>query len=415
MFGVPVACAIKASFDSVLSKEEVRSSQKMSCFALLILVNLIVVSSLLTASVAGSAPYETAARLHMRYYNFALPLLLVIAASQLSLELTTSMCRWRAVAAFPIGVAILYGIYTHLAPYTPAVVDSPELRGFTFNSSVFYVLSGISFVALALWVYAAQAGAKMFVYLLMPLAVAFSTFFVNKELRQRLVPDVFDKAGIFTKQYLSNDDLSKVVIVGSDLSGLFRSLFYVDNPKSSLETIPKGSSYDLSKLPAGKEWILVVGDHSLPANTSVLLPPNGFTLVRATGRNTVDFKKSAWPGIISNTRGLSSAEPWGTWSSGAFVTLEFSMPLPEKFIVHLVAHAFGPNVGKEFVAHVGGSAIRFTLRASPEEKVLEFSNVERSRTIRIDIPSPTSPKTLGLNGDERSLGIAFEELRITPL
>jgi phosphoglycerol transferase len=99
------------------------------------------------------------------------------------------------------------------------------------------------------------------------LAVAFSSFYVNKELRQRLVPDVFDKAGIFTKRYLSNEDLSKLVIVGSDLSGLFRSLFYVDNPKSSLETIPKGSSYDLSKLAAGKEWILVIGDHSLSANT----------------------------------------------------------------------------------------------------------------------------------------------------
>jgi phosphoglycerol transferase len=97
------------------------------------------------------------------------------------------------------------------------------------------------------------------------------------------------------------------------------------------------------------------------------------------------------------------------------VALEFSRPLLEKFTVHLVAHAFGPNVEKEFVAYVGDSAISFTLGASPEEKVLEFSNAERSRTIRIDIPSPTSPKALGLSGDERSLGIVFAELRIAPL
>jgi phosphoglycerol transferase len=97
------------------------------------------------------------------------------------------------------------------------------------------------------------------------------------------------------------------------------------------------------------------------------------------------------------------------------VTLEFSEPLPERFAVHLVAHAFGPNVGKEFVAHVGDSAVRFTLAASPEERVLEFSNPKRSKIIKINVPSPCSPKELGLSTDERSLGIGFTELRIEPL
>ena len=137
---------------------------------------------------------------------------------------------------------------------------------------------------------------------------------------------------------------------------------------------------------------------------------------RATGTKTVDFKKPAWTGDISSTRGLSSAEPWGTWSSGAFVILEFSMPFPEKFTAHLVAYAFGPNVAKEFAAHVGGdSAIRFTLGPRLRKKVLEFSNPKRSRIMKIEIPSPTSPKVLGLSGDERSLGTAFVELRIAPL
>lgn len=129
----------------------------------------------------------------------------------------------------------------------------------------------------------------------------------------------------------------------------------------------------------------------------------------------MDFKKSAWLGIISKTGGLSSAEAWGTWSLSKFVTLEFSIPLPEKFTVHLVAHAYGPNVGKEFMAHVGDNAIEFKLGALPEERLLKFSNPKGSRTIIIDIPSPVSPKELGLGGDDRSLGIALTELRIVPL
>ena len=415
MFGAPIAFAIKASFDSVLSKEETKSGHRIAAYALLVLVSLILVASVFTASIVGLGPYETATRLHMRYYNFALPLLLVIAASQLSLEQGTNTLKGRAIVAFPVGAAILYAVYTFLAPFTPNFIDSPELCGFTFNSIVFYVLSGVSFLALASWVYSAWAGATIFVYLLMPFAVGFSTYHVNQELRQYLVPNVFDKAGIITKQFLPNEELSKLIIVGSKPGGFFRSLFYLDNPKASWKKIPEGAAYDLSKLPAGKEWILVIGDDALPENICWQLPMDGFTLARATCTSAVDFKKSAWPGVISSARGLSKAEPWGTWSSGDVVTLEFSKPLAEKFTVHLVAHAFGPNVEKEFVAHVGDSAIRFTLAGSPEEKVLEFRNPKRSKIIKIDVPSPCSPKELGLSGDDRRLGIGFTELRIEPL
>ena len=287
MFGVPIAIALNASFNSIFSKREIKLDQKISFYSLAVLVSLILITALFTATVVANSgsSYEIIERLHMRYYDFAFPLLLVIAASQLSLESSSSLSKWRGIIAIPIGIAILSAVYTRMAPYWPNFIDSPELRGFTSKKSVFYVLGGLSFFALALWVYSARSGAKVFIYLFMPLAVVFSTDHINKDLRQRLIPDVFDKAGIFTKQYLSSDDLSKLVIVGSEPVGLFRSLFYLDNPESSQETIPKGSRYDLSKLPAGKEWVLVIGDHLLSENAFFQLPMDGFTLVRVTGTN----------------------------------------------------------------------------------------------------------------------------------
>lgn len=127
------------------------------------------------------------------------------------------------------------------------------------------------------------------------------------------------------------------------------------------------------------------------------------------------FRKSAWPSAISSVHGLSSSESWGSWSAGDVVTLEFSLPLPPRFKVHLMAHAFGPNAGKEFVAHVGDSSIKFTLGTSPERKVLELINPQGSKIIKIDVPVPISPKALGTSGDERNLGIGFHELLIEPI
>jgi phosphoglycerol transferase len=417
LFSVPVGQVLLASRLFFRRDSESRSSINVALYTSLVLLTLLAVVALFTASVSGSAPSETNSRLHMRYYDFALPLLLLVAASQLSLSEITASVKYRAIIGLPIGAAICYATYTHLAAYDLNSVDSPELRGFTFNSSVFEMLSLVSAFSLALWVYAARSGAKVFLYIFMPLVVCFSTFYVNQELRQRLVLDVFDRAGIFTKQYLSNEDISKTVIVGSDIGPLYRSsLFYLDNPKTSVEIISKGAAYDLSTLPLGKEWILVVGDHELRGNTVFQLSMGGFTLAKVPGPKVIDFKKGLWPGVISSVRGLSFAEPWGTWSTSDVVIFEFSEPLPEKFNVQLTAHAFGPNVGKEFEARVGDSTSKFILGAANEEKVIAFDNVAKSNTLMIKVPIPISPNELsnGSSNDQRSLGIGLIEMKITP-
>ena len=415
MFCVPIALAIIISFKSISSKME-NAEQKISFYALVVILNLVLVLGLFTAYNAHSGPYEMVTRISMRHYDFAFPLLFMIIASQLSIESLTIMFKWRAITAIPIGAAILYATFTHMTPYTPNIVDCPELFAFTFNSTVFYILSGLSLFSLVLWIWTKRAGVQFFIYFFLPLVIVSSSLFISLLLRGwRGTTDTYDKAGLFTKQYLSKGEVSKVVVVGSEIGSLFRSLFYLDNPNSALASIPEGSTYDLSTLPKGKEWILVIGNHPLPNNISFQLPLNGFTLAHVTGVCTIDFKRSTWPGVVARTEGLSSAEAWGTFSSGDIVILEFSMPLPEKFSVHLVAAAFGPNVGKGFVAHVGDETSRFTLNTSPEEKILRFVNPQKSRTITIVVPSPVSPKELGLSTDERRLGIGFFELRIEPL
>ena len=164
----------------------------------------------------------------------------------------------------------------------------------------------------------------MFVCVFMPLAVVFSSVYVNREsggvwCRTSLIERAF------AQQCLSKEELSKLVVVGSEPAGLLRTLFYLDNPQASLMTIPQGGECDPAKLPAGKEWVLVIGDHALAKKTGFELPMNGFTLARIhfarakaglssgengsflpvhsiSGASTIDFRKSAWPGVISSRK-----------------------------------------------------------------------------------------------------------------
>ncbi len=142
--------------------------------------------------------------------------------------------------------------------------------------------------------------------------------------------------------------------------------------------------------------------------SAVALP----TVQTLKGSTTIPFNISAWPGVLAGVQGMSVTELWGTWSSGEHVTIAFAAPLPKKFTLHLFAHAFGPNVGKAFVAHLGERTLSFTLGDAGAEKLLEFDNPSGAQSITIDVPVPTSPKMLGMGGDERLLGIGIAKLQI---
>lgn len=422
IYGLPAAIAISLVINFLFNKSTSSQSkdlrnvkfENMAFFTLAVILNLILVVGLFTASVASSGPYETPYRLHMRYYNFALPLFYIVAAGAISIEGSAPNKYLRYIFGGIAIVSSIYAIYINLAPYTPSLIDSPEIRGFHTNLLPFQILGGLLIMVLTAWIAFDRLGIKIYLYLALPLIVLTSSYYATSEQRGRMAQDIYDKAGIFAKQYLSDDSISKTLIIGSEPAGLFRSLFYLDNSNASLEVIAKGVTFDLSKLPSNKEWILNVGNQSLSDNTYFQLPMNGFALIRASESNTIDFKKSVWPGVIAKALGLSSPEAWGTWSDSDIVTFEFSTPLPEKFELHLVAHAFGPNIEEEFEVHVGTSIAKFNLLTSDEQKILELDNPSRSRIIRFSIPKPISPRTLGISSDERNLGIGFVKMKIVP-
>ena len=167
------------------------------------LATLFVVAALIAASAVGTGPFETNGRLHMRFYYFALPLLLLVAVSRLSEDSAGTTARRRVIFALPIGAAILYAIYTKLTFYTPNFIDSPHLRSITSNLVVFYSLGALSLFSLIAWLFRPRVGIRIFIYVYLPLFVVFSAVFLNRELGERHVPDVYDKAWVFANHYLS--------------------------------------------------------------------------------------------------------------------------------------------------------------------------------------------------------------------
>ncbi|MFZ5483241.1 MAG: DUF7024 domain-containing protein [Pseudomonadota bacterium] len=384
-------------------------------YVLAVILVLIVVVALFTASVANTSPSETVTRLHMRYYSFSLPLLAMAAASQLSSgshDITRTTRFW---IALPLIAAIGYALATAFAPYTPTNVDGPEIYGVVSNKIVFYVLGLSGIASLLAWVADYRKGVQTFLFGFLPLLVVCSGVFVTDHLRIRMNPIVYDKAVLFAKYYLPARDLPKLVIVGPDLGPLTRSQIYIDDPRISVKHLPQESVISSSDLPRGKEWVLYIRNYSLSEKPVFEIAGDGFVLARLATSDVVDFRQAVWPGVVAKVTGLSNVEHWGTWSTGASVTLDFVRSLPKRFVLRMKARAFGPNVGKSFVLRVGGEAKYFYLRTSTEDVTLEFENPEQLNSLSIEVPLPTSPKDIGLNGDTRKLGIGLNEMRIEPI
>lgn len=424
IYGIPAFIALSIVFQFItggakpLATKNIKEIQfeKIIFLSILIILNLICVASLFTASVANAGPYETPYRLHMRYYNFSLPLLYIIAAGAIHQYDQKVKKYVHYIFGFIITIIALYAFLNNISPYTPNFIDSPEARGLHANSFAFKIIGGLLLLTLIISIFFKSAAIKIYIYFSLPMFVAISSYYITSDQNIRKKPDTYDKAGIFTKNYLSDEELSKVIAIGSNPSGLYRSLFHIDNRHATLEVLDENNKYDFSNIPEDKEWLLIFGEHELADNISYRMQMNGFTLVNIKKQKDyiIDFKKEFWVGVISSSKGLSSPEPWGTWSNAETVEFKFSNPLPEKFDLALTAKAFGPNSGEEVEIHAGSYMQKIKLTDADKEIVIHLENPDNSNVLQIKIPYPTSPKALGLSDDERNLGIGLVEMRITP-
>ncbi len=380
-------------------------------YTFLVLASLLAVTAIFTASVAGSNALETAARLHMRYYSFTFPLLLIIAAEQTGRASASGAFYRTMPPAVVIGALSILAGMTLLQSYTPWIVDGAELRGLTTNHEVFIGILAAGLVSLIAWVCDTRLGARIFLFIVTPLCIAFSGYYANVELRLRMVPDGYAAAGIFAKQYVGQNP-GPIVVVGSDHSSLYRTLFYLDNAKASSVVVPEDGQITASNIPADAKWLLIVGNQILPKGARKQLSLGGFVLAKVGDEDIedIDFTTGSWPGIVARKQGLSNPEPWGTWSDGDRVELEFTKPLPKKFTLVLKGHTIGDTSQPSTL--VVGEDRREIRLPSPKELVFPFQTDGSIKSISIEIPWARSMRELGVSQDPRRLGIGFVSMRI---
>jgi phosphoglycerol transferase len=413
MFGLPLAVILSSSLSTFCTKKSKDDliKQDLAFFTMVVFVPLLIITAYFTASVADSGPYENIGRLHMRYYNFLFPLLWILALTQF--RAVNNIQRAGVVAATLVTLVSLYGVSRLLMNFSPSMVDSPELRGLTRHVELYRLLAILGVISTIAWVLSARKAAKFFIYGFLPLFIFISSWQVNSEVRTRQVPDEYDEAGHFVKRYLGSAT-SQLMVVAPNPAGLLRTLFHIDNLETQTMQREVGSSVDIAALPSGVNWLLLINDYDVLGANGREISLGKYLLIPVRQTYLIDFKKASWQGVLSRARGLSSPEDWGSWSIGSELQLEFAAPLPKSFDLTIQAHAFASNLNEKFFVVIGSEARSFYLKSAPQTISFKFSLPTNERVIKILVPNPTSPLSIGFNNDSRLLGIGLSQLRVTP-
>jgi phosphoglycerol transferase len=164
IFG-PLLCvlfslALKDNKNIVLDSKFNSISLMKKNFAILTLLMLLCMTSISSIFAAGMGVQldSEASRLHMRYYNFILPMILISGI----LHIGDYSLKTRVLISIPFILIITYVILTAFAILNPNYVDSPEMRGIYSNKSIFYTISLGSLLTIFLWIKKPQIAVILF-------------------------------------------------------------------------------------------------------------------------------------------------------------------------------------------------------------------------------------------------------------
>ena len=277
LFAVPIAALVAHGFERRAAVEGAAPRSPLAVYTTLILLALLCMTVTFTAFVAGNG-YETNFRLHMRYYNFALPLLVMFGAAQVGRGGKVPTLLAVTVATL-LAATIVFTIATSWQPFTPSMVDSPEFRGMSSRRAAFFILGALSLLSVAGWIRRRDLGARIFLFGFMPLYAVSASINIHHEVRAGGATNDFDRAGIFTRQFLTAAQRDKLAVVGTDPSGMFRTRFHIDNNLASQQTVTQNTPVDLKTLPAGTAWLLLLGSYPTPEGAVVRAHGRGYSIV----------------------------------------------------------------------------------------------------------------------------------------
>lgn len=423
LLALPLALIVQAGVSRAARAEGGAALRQLWLYVFLMLAAAAGMAVMYTASISDVAPAEVL-RLHLRYYSFVFPLLLIVAAGAVGTQHASAPsaahggARTRAwPVALLVAILLLLGAWK-LPAYSLNAVDGPEIHALALDQTAGRILVGIELLVLLLWAVGSRLAAPLFLLVAMPWMTVQGTLDTSDYLQKinpLWQPEV---AGKFAHRYVPAQERQQITVVGNDGMQVMRAQFYIDAPDTGMLALAPDAPLEPYQMPLRSKWLLVIGHHPLPPGYHPVVATKDYTLTRLNILHDMigmtRFNQPLQPhGLVDASAGLSHLESWGRWSEAKHIVLHFSQPLPRHATVVIKAKAYGPNTGLPFTMHVGSEVQNFRVTDLPQDIALPFSTDGSVRSLTIDIPQPTAPHDISPSIDTRKLGLGLTDIAIS--
>lgn len=230
-------------------------------FALAVLGSLVAITVYFTASMAGN---EVVGRLHFRYYNFCLPLLLLAALAWRGPEpglVRQRQALWAAALGLA-AVALFSGVYA-LRWYSPEPTDAPELAWVLGRPWLSAAVGMLGALACLGWVaFKDLRRARLAALACYALVVVLGAGAIAAAIRSARVPTPYVMAG----QWLHRQGpqaIARSQLLVSDEVGSFQARFYADSTRLAIGRGAPGSNAEAALDPT-RDIVVAVDGLTLP-------------------------------------------------------------------------------------------------------------------------------------------------------
>jgi len=391
----------------------------LQLWTLLVLGATVGVTFLFTATLVNpGAAADEGLRLHMRYYNFVIPLLWLVAAGALERREDGTRPLLRRLIAAVVAVLMLLAL-VKLPGYAFNAIDGPDIYMFKPDGWRGRALIAIGLASVLLWALGRRLALRLFVFVALPLNLLAGLAMSHKIARDNHEPTAADRAGALVRAKVPADERKFLTVAGADAVEVIRTQFQVDDKDSQLLLVPENAPIEEDRVPTYQKWLLVMHQHPLPAMYQPLVATEDFSLYRlAVPERKIGstvFNQPFGPGsIVTGAEGLSNVESFGRWSDGKQVVLHLDAPLPKRARIRIRASSYADNADQRFVLRVGEASAGFRVQNHPmEERVLTLDTDGTQDRIVIEVPHPVSPQEHDGSTDTRLLGIALGEITVS--
>jgi phosphoglycerol transferase len=278
LLGAAVVPLVIAVLD-IFRRKVATPQHRLALVAFIWLAVMVISIVLFTGWVTGSGDDHTT-RVLLRYYDYLFPIVMlagvVVAWDKQILANTKAWVRWAVIA--PVFLLISVAFSGYFGSLTIQIADAPNLAGLVVDQTQLNVTANLMFLALF-----AIAFFPKYAIWAMALVVPWTMIGTGWQIQDqyqgfRMEDSAADKAGVFTRDYLSRVELDNLLILAeSRFDGRVASFWMEHN--TDLELLGSSSVLPISSIPADIKWVLAIGELSVDSG-EVVSSSEGYKLVK---------------------------------------------------------------------------------------------------------------------------------------